>query len=464
MINYFNFKKFGTEYLITNDLGKYCFVDFNTLKLLVDNNIEAISQEKKDSLKKNFFVTGESRQAYLEDVTPLMRDIKSHLFQSTGLFIFVLTNSCNLNCVYCQAQSENSQHKGLMTEEIARRGVDIALQSPTQAITIEFQGGEPLLNFETIKTIIEYADSKCSSKEISYNLVSNLSLLTESIADYLAEHNVQVSVSLDGDEFVHNSNRPFRIGGGSFDAACKGIKLLRERGISLGAIQTTTRYSLPYYKEIIDTYIKLGFNSIFIRPLTQLGYANEHWDEIGYSSEEFLTFYKNAMNYILKINAGDIVFSEGHANIFLRKIIDGYSQNYMELRSPCGASIGQIAIYYDGNIYTCDEGRMVAEMGDSVFKLGDVFSNDYNDLLDSGVCKTVCAASCLESLPSCCDCVYQPYCGVCPVINYALDKDLFSKNYQNNRCKVYSGMLDYLFGVIQEENCEAMSILERWIK
>jgi His-Xaa-Ser system radical SAM maturase HxsB len=349
-----------------------------------------------------------------------------------------------------------------MTKEIAKKGVDIALQSPTSSITIEFQGGEPLLNFEIIKYIIEYSSSINTNKIISYNLVSNLSLLTDEIADYLSEHKVQVSVSLDGPAFVHNKNRPFRIGGGSYDAAMQGIELLKSRDINLGAIQTTTKYSLPHAKDIIDAYLKLGFNSIFIRPLTQLGYASEHWNEIGYTSDEFLIFYKESLEYIINLNTDDIVFSEGHASILLTKILQGYSNNYMELRSPCGATIGQIAIYYDGNIYTCDEGRMVAEMGDSAFKLGDVFSCNYDDLIDSGVCKTVCAASCLETIPSCCDCVYQPYCGVCPVINYAIDNDLYAR-VGNNRCKIYSGILDFLFTIINETP-DKVCILKRWIE
>ena len=461
MINYFNFKKFNDKYLITNDFGKYQFLPFDTVKKLV-NGDENIEEPIYSSLKENFFIIGESRQAYLEKCTPYMREAKSHLFQSTGLFIFVMTNSCNLNCVYCQAQSETSNTKGLMTREIAKKGVEIALQSPTSSITIEFQGGEPLINFEIIKYIIEYSNSINTNKVISFNLVSNLSLLTEEIADYLSEHNVQVSVSLDGPDFVHNKNRPLREGGGSYEAAVRGIEMLKAREINLGAIQTTTKYSLNYAKDIIDTYIKLGFNSIFLRPLTQLGYANEHWNEIGYTADEFLRFYKESLEYIINLNNNGILFSEGHANILLTKILQGYSNNYMELRSPCGATIGQIAIYYDGNIYTCDEGRMVAEMGDSAFKLGDVFSNDYNDLIDSGVCKTICAASCLEAIPGCCDCVYQPYCGVCPVINYAIDNDLYSKG-NNNRCKVYSGILDYLFTIISEHPAN-INILKRWIE
>ncbi|SCY47424.1 His-Xaa-Ser system radical SAM maturase HxsB [Lachnospiraceae bacterium XPB1003] len=460
MINYFNFKKFNDKYLITNDFGRHQFVSFDTLKKLV-NGDEELDEHEYSSLKDDFFITGDSQHAYLEKCTPYLRDAKSHLFQPTSLFIFVLTNSCNLNCVYCQAQSESSIKKGLMSKEIAKKGVDIALQSPTDAITIEFQGGEPLLNFDTIKYIIEYSSSVNSVKAISYNLVSNLSLLTEEIADYLCEHRVQVSVSLDGPDYVHNNNRPFRIGGGSYEAAIRGIEMLRSKGVELGAIQTTTKHSLNHAKSIIDTYVELGFGSIFIRPLTQLGYAQDHWDKIGYSAEEFIEFYKESLNYLINRNSNGILISEGHATIFLTKILRGFSNNYMELRSPCGATIGQMAFYYDGNIYTCDEGRMVAEMGDSAFRLGDVFSCDYNKLLDSGVCKTVCSASCLEAIPGCCDCVYQPYCGVCPVINYAVDKDLFARK-TNNRCKIYSGILDYLFDIFKNKP-ENVDIFKRWI-
>lgn len=465
MVNYFNFREFEGEYLITNDFGRYQFIDRNSLKALVKGTEEALDSSIRDELIDKFFITGESRQAYLDKSVPYMRDIKSHLFQATGLFIFVMTNSCNLNCVYCQAQSENSSCKGLMSKEIAEHGVDIALQSPLESISIEFQGGEPLLNFDTIKHIVEYTEIHRGTKIVSYNLVSNLSLLTDEIADYLVSHNIQVSVSLDGNEDVHNHNRPFRAdGSGTYAAAIRGIKMLSAKGLSLGAIQTTTRYSLDHPEEIVDTYVELGFNNIFIRPLTKLGYANEHWKKIGYSPEEFLNFYNRAMNHILEINKNGHVFSEGHANIFLTKIIHGYSNNYMELRSPCGAAIGQIAIYYDGNIYTCDEGRMVAEMGDPAFKMGDVFSSSYDDLIDSGVCKTVCTASCLECIPGCCDCVYQPYCGVCPVINYATENDLFSKAPRNNRCKIYSGMLDYLFGIIHKNDNNTISVMRRWVQ
>ncbi|MEI3438353.1 MAG: SPASM domain-containing protein [Blautia sp.] len=76
---------------------------------------------------------------------------------------------------------------------------------------------------------------------------------------------------------------------------------------------------------------------------------------------------------------------EGHAKMFLTKIFCHDAGNYMELRSPCGGSIGQLAYYYNGKIYSCDEARMLAEMGDDSFCLGNVFEDDYQSIMQSPV-------------------------------------------------------------------------------
>ena len=85
MINYFNFKKFGNEYLITNDLGRHSFVDSKVLKALIQDDSDSLQPEIRDKLRNDFFLTGPSRQEYLEQITPHMRDFKNHLLRSTGL-------------------------------------------------------------------------------------------------------------------------------------------------------------------------------------------------------------------------------------------------------------------------------------------------------------------------------------------------------------------------------------------
>lgn len=405
----------------------------------------------------------EEDDLYLEKTSAGLRDMKTYLFQGPSLHIFVVTNQCNLQCVYCQAQKSGMSTKGFMTEETGIRAAEIALKSPGRYLSFEFQGGEPLLNFSVIKHIIEYTESHRGNKNIEFTIVSNLTLLSDEILNFLLKHHVSICTSLDGPDFIQRHNRKSYGEYDSYARAVSGIRKIRQLGSAPGAIETTTRYSLRYPKEIVAEYVSLGFHSIFIRPLTPLGFALADWNQIGYTADEFLSFYKKCLSYVLALNKKGVRLKEQHAYIFLKKIFNHDGQNYMELRSPCGAGLGQIAYYYDGSIYTCDEARMAAELGNKAFKLGDVYHNTYADLIQNPVCKTVASASTLETIPGCVDCIYQPYCGTCPVVNFILDGNVFPKGINNFRCQIYKGILDYLFELIYGNNPEIVKILHSWI-
>lgn len=460
--NYFNFKQWKDKMLLTNEQGRYILLGKRDFLNLVNKRYDLLSKEILQTLKDRFFIYDIDEDVFIEKVANAYRDNKQYLFSATLLHIFVMTNACNMCCVYCQAQDSAQEKKGKMQEMTAKAAVDIALQSPNEYLTFEFQGGEPLLNFETIKYIVEYSEQNKNHKQIQYSLVTNTLLLNEEMIQFFKKYDVSISTSLDGCKEVHNSNRPKIDGDGTYDYVSRNIKWLQSNDIQVGAIETTTKISLKNAEKIIETYHNLGLNHLFIRPLTPLGYAKEHWAEIGYEPEEFLKFYKQCILILLEHNRNGIRMSEGHARIFLKKILTGYSENYMELRSPCGAGIGQMAYYYDGNIYTCDEGRMVAEMGDQMFCLGNVNYSTYDDLMENRVCKVTCQASVLESLPGCCDCVYHPYCGVCPVISYASDNSIYTRESNVYRCKIYKGILDILFEILLEEP-GAEDILKAWI-
>lgn len=459
-LNYFNFKEFEGKILLTNDLGSYLFVSPDDFKKIIRKDIDLESELGKQLLEKNM-VYDNTNLAYSSLLMHDMRRIKGHVMLGTSLHIFVVTTACNMRCVYCQANNGVTCPSMYMSKEMAEKSVDIALQSPARYLSFEFQGGEPLLNFGIIKHIVEYTEKNKGEHEITYNIVSNLTLLTDEMLDFFTGYNFDISTSIDGPETVHNSNRPFRDGSETYKKVVDSIRRIREKGLHVGAIQTTTRASLAYPREIVRAYKELGFESIFLRPLTPLGKATLNWDKIGYTPEEFLEFYTQALNEVLKINLADGFFKEDHASILLSRM-EGKFVNYMELRSPCGAGIGQLAYYADGEIFTCDEGRMLHEMGDHTFRLGNVFENSYADIINNSVCKTVCASSILETIPTCCDCVYQPYCGTCPVVNYAKNQDIIEKGPRGYRCKIYSGMLDYLFKLILSGNVNVINILKTW--
>lgn len=450
MINFFNFKKINNEILITNDVGYYAFLSYNDFSLLIKDSLGP-SHEMYSELVEKSFILPDNKFVSTGHVANALKNFKGYLQSSTSLHIFVLTNKCNMKCQYCQAQSKNTNKYGFMTKEVAKKAVDIALQSPDQFLTFEMQGGEPLLNYETIKFIVEYAEANKKKKRIFYSITTNGTLFTNEMIDFFAKHSISVSISLDGPSNVQQNNRPMINGKNSYEYIENIIPKLKQNKIFGGAVLTTTNYSLKYWKEIIDTYLHFDISEIFIRPLTPLGFANDYWEQVGYKTADFLAFYHNILNYIIEINKKGTRMREMHAMIFLRKILFQSSDNYMELRSPCGATVGQVAYYYDGNIYTCDEGRMIAEMGDNSFCLGNVDTHSYNDLIKCESCKAVCKASILENLPGCSDCVYLPYCGTCPATTYALENSLLSRTNNNYRCRTYKGILDILFDFLRND-------------
>lgn len=463
MINYFNFKKFNNQYLLTNDFGRYIFLSPEHFREMLEH-AKVSDPVIENRLEKNAFVFDSSIEAFLNEYRYHMVNAKQYLYQPTQLHIFVVSTACNMQCVYCQAQNGNTLPDEYMSKDVAKAAVDIALQSPAQSLHFEFQGGEPLLNFDVIRFIVEYSKKKSNGKEIHYSIVSNLTMISDEMIEYIINNRIGISTSLDGPEILHNLNRPYRNGRVTYKDVKQKIKLLQSKGIIVGAIQTATKNSFQYPKEIIDEYVWSGFNRVLLRSLTPLGCANARWEEIGYEPEEFLSFYKTAFDYLIDLNLQGTYIVEGIAAIFLSKIIEGISMNYMELRSPCGASIGQIAYYCNGNIYTCDEGRMISEMGDESFCIGNVFKSNYSELMDSKRCKGICSSSILESIPSCCDCVYQPYCGVCPAVNFALYGDLYEKTPMNYRCHIYKGILDIIFERLQEDDFDVRKVFRSWLQ
>jgi len=463
MLNHFNFKRIDqNSVLITNDFGRFCFLSNDEFKNMLGGQIPEES-ELYTELKNKFFLIDNRAELLSEEAIHAIREMKNYLFSGTSLHIFAVTNSCNLNCIYCQAKDKSSSLCGFMTAETGRKAVRLALQSPANDLTFEFQGGEPLLNFDVIKEMVLECESRKGDKQVSYTTVSNLVLLTEDKLEFLKKYNIKVSTSLDGPRSVQEHNRCMKDGGSSYDEVQKGYIKLKEAGLDAGAIETTTRYSLQYPEEIVNAYKEMGIPGIFLRPLTPLGFAKADWENIGYEPEEFLEFYKKAFRHIIEINKGGTYFPELLAVYFLKKILQGFSLNYMELRSPCGAAVGQLCYYYDGNVYTCDEGRMVSEMGDNAFRLGTV-DNTYDEIIESPVCKATQAASVVESLPDCSDCVYQPYCGVCPVVTYAMDGDIFPRGPKGYRCSVYKGIQDMLFEYIKEQDPQIMNIFNSWVE
>ena len=429
---------------------------------------ESISNyDLKQKLIANHFICETDEQ--FNDIIEIYRSFNSGLFKGTFLHIFVLTLSCNLNCVYCQAASKQKDTFTFMTKDIAKSAVDIALQSIDDSITFEFQGGEPLANFEVLKYIIEYTKEVNTSKKIYYSLVTNTGLMTDSILNFLVQNNVNICISIDGDKEIHDKNRPANNNYSNFESAVywytKSKELYSKKGIynKVTALPTVTRYTLEHPKEFIDFYNMLGERSISIRELSPYGRALSNWNQISYSYKDFLQFYKTCMDYLIELNLEHkSTMTESLSQMYLKMIVGKQSINYTDLRSPCGAAIGQMAYNWNGDIYTCDEGRMMSNLGMEEFKIGNVFHSSYKECITSDNAKCVCSASGIESNPDRTYSIYNCICGVCPVYSFFTQKHFIGNVYKQDRCKILSGKFNYLVTKLTTGTSEEKRLLQRW--
>lgn len=449
-VNFFRFKKFGGKILLTNDIGQYLFLTPRSFDDFIAGKLKKNNKAYQELEEKGFI----RNRFNLEKFAQQYRRKNAFLTQGPSLFIIVNTLKCNHRCLYCQASSAAAQGKKYdMTVATAKKVVDLIFKTKSPVINIEFQGGEPLMNWPVLKYIVQYAKKKNTKtdKKLSMTAVSNLSLLDDKKYKFLTDNGVSLSTSLDGPEALHNKNRLWK-DGNSYKKTAEWLKKSKA-----GAILTVSKYSLAYPKEIIDEYLKLGLKEVHLRPLSYLGLSGKLKDQIGYPMKDFIDFWKKSMDYIISLNVKGKLIQERETKVMLQKILAGIDPNYAELRSPCGAVTGQLAFNFDGKVYTCDEGRMI-EGG--IFMVGDAKKDSYQKIVNHPTSKTLCMASLLENLP-CDNCAYKPYCGVCPVQNYAIHNDLFPQLANNERCQFHTFAFDYLFHKL--ENKLTKGIFGKWL-
>ncbi|OGS07504.1 MAG: His-Xaa-Ser system radical SAM maturase HxsB [Elusimicrobia bacterium RIFOXYA12_FULL_51_18] len=458
-------KRLGGEYLLTNDAGEYIMLSPGEFRVFTGTGALPASGRKLLEMEEKGFLR---ERLDFESLSRRWKESNAYLDRGPGLHIFVLTLRCNHKCLYCQSGAlREDEKRSDMDIRTARKILDFALGAPVKGLTIEFQGGEPLLNWEVLKETVLYGEkkAKASGKEIKFALVSNFSLMTKEKADFLIKHGVALCTSLDGPASLHDRNRIFA-GGGSHALAVKWIKYFTGvcgKGSDCGpsALLTISKYSLGREKEIVEEYARLGLASIFVRPLVPIGFAGDLWDKIGCSPEEFTGFYKNSLGHVLRLNKKGLDLKEKTAFLLIKKAIGMEDNKYVDLRCPCGAGLGQLAYDFNGDVYTCDEGRMLAWQGDSLFKAGNVFEDAYLDVISSGAVKACAAASSLDSQPMCARCVWRPYCGICPVYNYQTQGSLWGDMPGNGRCRILKGIFETVFGFLKDTKTK--EVFRKWL-
>ncbi len=444
----------GDDYVITNMIGEHLVVPMVDLLAVLKKDLVA-DHPLYASLRAKHFIRHTDEQAPLDLLALKLRTRLSRLKGFTSLHIFVVTLRCDHSCPYCQVSRQmDSETSFDMTPAMAEKALDFVFRSPNPAIKIEFQGGEPLLNFEMVRFVVEAAKRRNidEKRDLEFVIATTLSLLTDEVLAFCHEHGVILSTSLDGPADLHNANRP-RVGRDSFERFEAGLAKARNvLGVdSISALMTTTDKSLPRVREIIDEYVRLGFNGIFLRALSPYGFAIKTRKFMTYDTERWLEFYKEGLSYILELNKAGIPFVEHYASLILKKMLTSNDPGYVDLMNPAGAGIAAIVFNYDGSVYASDESRMLAEMGDQSFRLGNVLTDSYEDIILSDALLDALEQSFTLSAPMCSDCAFEPYCGAEPVFHHAIFKDVLGRKSESSFCKRNISIFKHLIGLMQSD-------------
>ena len=252
-----------------------------------------------------------SKQGFFSDKHPKRIEhgetqfLKYHLNENLKHITLQLTQECNFRCSYCtygskdfQYQREHSSKK--MPLETAISAIDFfAAHSANQSeVNVGFYGGEPLLEYDMMKTVIEYAEKKFFGKELTISFTTNGSLLTLELARYFSSHNASVTISLDGAPETHNRSRKFAATGDStFDTVKKNLDEIKKelpewfRRILLNVV-IDPRYSCCSLHDFFSNDATLGQSQMVVT------YIDDFFSLEKYYASDIFSFENNS--YLLK--------------------------------------------------------------------------------------------------------------------------------------------------------------------
>jgi His-Xaa-Ser system radical SAM maturase HxsB len=480
---FFRFRKLpgGDRVVLTNLEGNWAVLGSEDFRAFVSGTLAPGSHAHETLRTRNFLRAHHDPDA----ARARLEQRRVHLDRGPILHMMIVTLRCNETCVYCHAsRAEMDAVHTDMTPEIADASVDLAFQTTSPSLTIEFQGGEPLVNFPIVERIVRRARRLGSEtrKTVELTMVTNLSLMDEDKLAFLLENRVQICTSIDGPEALHDKQRKLplapaegrgaRNDGSAFRVATHWIRRINEAYEAAGldpnlyhveALLTTTRASLAQWKEVIDTFASLGVRSIFLRPIDPFGFAEKTAKVVEYPRADYLAYYRRAFDYILELNRGGTQMLERYAAIFLTKILAGEDPNFLDIRSPEGAGVGALAYNYDGKVFSSDEGRMLHERGDDAFLLADdVRTARYRDVVGHPTVRAQLIASNLDAQPDCVDCPYNPYCGMQTAHNHKTLGTIFGRMRESHVCAVHKGIQDHLFETLATADAATLELLHRW--
>ena len=278
-----------------------------------------------------------------------------------------IAHDCNLRCGYCFAGTGSFGHeRGLMTPEVACRAIDFLIENggSRKNAEVDFFGGEPLLNMETVKAAVAHIRRREAEtgKHFNLTLTTNTILLDDEKLAFLNRENIQLILSIDGRREVHDRMRPFADGAGSYDMVLANMHRVVDsrQGQNYFARGTYTAYNTDFAADVLDLADQ-GFQRLSLEPVVGKDAPYELTE--AHLPELYRQYDLLAAEYLRRKAAG-CGFEFFHFNVDL---LNGPC--LVKRLSGCGAGHEYFAVTPDGDLYPCHQ-----FVGRDGFKVGNVFA------------------------------------------------------------------------------------------
>ncbi len=327
-----------------------------------------------------------------------------------------IAHDCNLKCKYCFAE-EGEYHgkRSLMSVEVGKKAIDFLIENSgsRRNLEIDFFGGEPLMNFDVVKEIVEYGRSieDKYGKKFRFTMTTNGILLNDEIASYINEHMHNAVLSLDGRKEINDKMRVRAGGQGSYDNIVpKFVKMAEDRNqMDYYVRGTFTRNNLDFSNDVLHL-ADLGFKQISVEPV-----VTDENEEYAIRKEDLpIIFeeYEKLAKEILKRRERGQWFNFFH---FMIDLTGGPCAHKRLV--GCGSGTEYLAVTPEGDLFPCHQ-----FVGQDEYKMGSVFDG----VLRKDIRQNFESIN-VYSKPACKSCWAKFYCsGGCAASSNNMHNDLIT--------------------------------------
>ncbi len=318
---------------------------------------------------------------YLEEHDMLFSDdsqVTLDMLEGRGAVIKAMclhvAHDCNMTCKYCFGDKGSfAGERSLLSLETGKRAIDFLLKNSgsRRNLEIDFFGGEPLMNFEVVKKLVEYGreSEKVYGKNIRFTITTNGLLLDEQKETFINENMDNVILSIDGRPQVNDNMRRTINDKGTYDIITKNyLRFVKKRKGTYYVRGTFTRENLDF-SEDVKHLVDQGFKNVSVEPVvTDPAFSYALKDE---DRDRIFLEYDKLTDLYLDYAKNGKSFEFFHYNVDLNQ-----GPCVVKRVSGCGAGTEYVAVSPEGDIYPCHQ-----FVGNKDFKLGNLYDDSFENHL-----------------------------------------------------------------------------------